>query len=739
MALKDFTQRQVTTRLGSVGLLVGPQTPAARRPLLLAIPGILAPVDPIAGHGVALGMLAEACILQLPVSRANAVASCALADLSAMVGEILETEFAARQVVLLGVSTGAVIALGVRARNLARVVAVEPPLVTRTLWPLTRSLPEHLRSQNDPVANAFALEALGLGPQGASPRDHTGLLRDLSVPVDVLLGSEPLMPPRELKRLPSLVDEAERRRLAATPGVRLHVAPDAGHNVLAHAPRLAAAVLGEACRRAAAILTPERLRLDEPLLEATPLTAQRILYRGADGAAFAEACRRRNPACEVEIAGGADGATSRTADVDVLVLGETPPPEALAQLAPRLRPQGTLVVRWTDLETTPQAALPPLGFALREPVDEGGTGVWRTRKPAAGAAPAPALKVRTVAYATVMMDIRTRLPTQALQTDPELRVTYERPPFTFPPGPREAPKILLLQRPAELRPEVWRDFIAEMIRDGWLVVMEFDDDPLLVAEVQGRPVVEEEVARMGYVHAIQTASPPLLDLFRRYNPETVLFPNAAFDLPPFPQGPRPPKVFYGAALRGGYAVAVARALAPAAEACPDVEFVVIGDREVFDALPGPRKRYYDYMSYEAYLELMADCAVSLSPIEALPRREAKSDAKFIDAARAGVLTIASPTIYDRVIRHGENGLLAREIEDWAPLLVQALTNAAGRERMARQAWEEVRDGRMFAHQAQARRDWYRDLWRRREALNEALMARMPGLRERVAALTPAGR
>jgi hypothetical protein len=735
VALKDFTQKQVQTRLGPVGLWMAPAAPAARRPLLFAIPGVLSSLDPIVGQGLALGMLAEICILQLPVSRANAVASCRLADLSAMVGEILETDFAERQVALLGVSSGAVIALGVRARNLARIIAIEPPLATQMLWPLVNTLPDHLRRENDPVANAFSLEALGIGPDGASPRDHSGVLQGLRVPVDVLLGSDPFMPPRALQRLPSLVGEAERRRLAATPGVRLHVAADAGHNVLAHAPRIGSAVLGEACRRAAALQTPDRLRVDEPLLEATPLTARHILYRGAEGSAFAEACRRRNPACGVEIADGAPGPVS---DFDVLVLGEAPPPGALAELSARLRPQGTLVVRWTDLERAPQAVLEPLGLRLREPVDDAGTGVVRAQKLAAGVTPGPALKVRTIAYAPLLMDIRTRLPTQALQSDPELRVTYERPPFKIPPEPREAPKILLLQRPAEVRLEVWRGFIAEMIRDGWLVVLEFDDDPLLVAEVQGRPVVEEEIARMGFVHAIQTSSPPLLDLFRRYNPETVLFSNAAFDLPPFPQAPKPPKVFYGAAIRGPYAVRVAGALAPAVEACPDIEFVVIGDREVFDALPGSRKRYYDYMSYEAYLELMAECAISLSPIEALLRREAKSDAKFVDAARAGVLTIASPTIYDRVIRHGENGFLAAEVEDWAPLLIRALTEAPLRERMARQAWEEVGGERMFACQAAARRDWYWDLWRRREDLNAALIERMPGLRAQMAALAAAG-
>jgi glycosyltransferase involved in cell wall biosynthesis len=211
----------------------------------------------------------------------------------------------------------------------------------------------------------------------------------------------------------------------------------------------------------------------------------------------------------------------------------------------------------------------------------------------------------------------------------------------------------------------------------------------------------------------------------------VMFPHAAFAVRPFPERERPARVFYGGVLRGRYPVEVARALGPAIEQHPQAEFVVIGDREVFDALPTTAKRYYDYMPFEAYLHLMSECAISLSPIEALPMRDTKSDAKFLDASRAGVLTIASPTIYERTIEHGVNGLLAPQVEHWAPLLARALSDEPWRQGMARRAWAQVRDTRMFADQVAAREDWYRDLWSRRAELNEALMGRMPGLREAV--------
>ena len=114
--------------------------------------------------------------------------------------------------------------------------------------------------------------------------------------------------------------------------------------------------------------------------------------------------------------------------------------------------------------------------------------------------------------------------------------------------------------------------------------------------------------------------------------------------------------------------------------------------------------------------------------------DTKSDAKFLDAARAGALTIGSPTVYADTIADGVNGLIAREVEDWPRLLAKALAEPAWTRELARRAWEEVRDHRMFAHQLEARKSWYWSLWSRREALNRALMDRTPGLEAAVKAL-----
>ncbi|WP_372783461.1 hypothetical protein [Phenylobacterium sp.] len=731
VSLGDLVRRDVATRFGPIALWSRPGVFApSAKPMVLAIGGTFSPVEDLKNLPNALSVLADACIMRMPGADAPPLTSFAVSDIALAVGEFIEAVFPRRPVMLLGVSLGAVVALGVRARNLVRVVAIEPPLITGGLWPIVGPLREVLGRTTDLAAGDMVFEAFGVSAHETADRNYLSLLDGLRAPADVILGGEPLEPERPVKRFPSLVTAAARRRLAQDPRVRLHLIPEAGHNLLGQAAGPTQDIILEACRRASAVNPFDAAELDEPLLESTPLTARRLLYWGAHGETFRAAMAPTNPTAEIVVL--AEGETDLPGEggFDAIVAAAAPPAPMLARFAAALRPGGHLVARWTEPRQDVAGQLAPHGLKLREPVDEAGTGVIRAQK--REGRPEPALHLKTVVYAGLLMDIRTRLPARALRSDPELQVAYETPPTRLPTLSPDTPKVVILQRSAELDAERWRPLLATAIQAGWIVVKEYDDHPRLIAELQGRPASEADMLRFGFAHAVQTSTPQLVEAFRPYNPEVVMFPNSAFDLAPFIEGDRPPRVFYGGMIRGDYAVDVARSLRPVVAEHPETEFVVIGDQRFFEALPTERKHYHGYMSFEGYLRLMSECAISLSPIAPLPLRETKSDAKFIDGSRSGALTIASPTIYGRVIEHGVNGLLAPEIADWAPLLSQALGDQDLRSRLARRAWDYVREERMFAGQIARRRAWYRDLWSRREALNEALMQRVPGLREMVA-------
>jgi glycosyltransferase involved in cell wall biosynthesis len=331
------------------------------------------------------------------------------------------------------------------------------------------------------------------------------------------------------------------------------------------------------------------------------------------------------------------------------------------------------------------------------------------------------------AFAPHLMDIRTRLPAEALKADPHLSVRYSEPPVRLPELPAGKPKVVVLQRPGALPKSRWRKFMAHCIARQWVVVVECDDHPQAIAQIRNAVASPTVWQKITHCHAVQTSTARLAAVFAARNPEVKVFANAVFDLPPFPDEPRPERVFYGAVGRGAFAVGLAASLGPVVRDFPDVEFVVVGDRDVFDALPTANKQYHPYLPYADYLDLMSGCTIALSPLEGREFQDCKSDAKFLDAARGGALTIASPTVYAQTIQDGINGLIAREQADWARLLALALGDPARRREMARRAWEYVRDRRLFADQIAERRDWYLDLWARRNALTARLIERCPDL------------
>ncbi|MDB5467930.1 MAG: glycosyltransferase [Phenylobacterium sp.] len=492
---------------------------------------------------------------------------------------------------------------------------------------------------------------------------------------------------------------------------------------------------------------------DLALLSRVPLSAQCVRYIGAEPEAFEAAYRARNPNARFADAGAPDVPS------DILVLDDLGRLAADLSLAGGLAPGGYLVatippdrlaqarylVAMADAMGVGVLQLQPAVTATDQ-FDDRETNLasgWRTweappdvahgglvfvgRKGGPEQAP---LHVRLVAFAPRMLDIRTRLPANASRSDPGVVFAYQTRLDRLPPVPREEPKVLIIQRSAQIDPDFLRTGMASCIRAGWLVVSEFDDHPELVAAVTGDTVGPEHWRRFGYTHAVQTSTPDLAALIGRYNPDVKVFPNAVFDLEPFPE-PRPRRVFYGAIGRGPFARDVAGSLTSVTREFPDVEFVVVRDREVFDALPTRRKRFYDLMPYEDYLRLMATCCVSLAPMEDREHMATKSDAKFLDGASRGVVTLASPTVYSATISHGENGLIAQELGDWAPLLAETLRDKPLRMRLARNAWEYVRDRRMFAYQLPERTAWLRELAARRQELNAALVARVPGLAEAI--------
>jgi hypothetical protein len=131
--------------------------------------------------------------------------------------------------VVLGISTGNLVALGLRAGNICHRVAVEPFFQTEPLWPFIANSRERLQLQRSAEVSEymghFFWEVFGVAPTALENRDYRYLLDRIECPTDVLVGGLPLLPQRDLDEWPSFTSDEDRARLAANPLVSLNVGP----------------------------------------------------------------------------------------------------------------------------------------------------------------------------------------------------------------------------------------------------------------------------------------------------------------------------------------------------------------------------------------------------------------------------------------------------------------------------------------------------------------------------------
>lgn len=135
--------------------------------------------------------------------------------------QALAEAFPGRAFTAVGVSTGALVALSLPAKA---IVAVEPFLRTGHLWALFRNFAQLNLA---PQARAWVAQMFGAPGEGY---DYSDLLTALTTPTIALVGQDSLLPMRDIRALPSLCDEQDRRVLHGHPLVTVVETPG-GHAV----------------------------------------------------------------------------------------------------------------------------------------------------------------------------------------------------------------------------------------------------------------------------------------------------------------------------------------------------------------------------------------------------------------------------------------------------------------------------------------------------------------------------
>ena len=320
-------------------------------------------------------------------------------------------------------------------------------------------------------------------------------------------------------------------------------------------------------------------------------------------------------------------------------------------------------------------------------------------------------------------DVRVILPCQALAAEPGVRVAIQESGANLGLARAGEDKVFLWQRPILRRDDAF-SALRRLIERGNVVITEFDDHPKVLPDIQANGFLNYTG-----VHAVQTSTEPLAQLFRRWNPNVAVFPNALEKLPPLrAQRSGPLTLVFAALRREADAAPILPVLnAVIAESAQPVQVTVVHDRAFFDALATDRKTFHPMLPYARYLEVLDSAHINLIPLLDDEFRRMKSDVKFIESAAHGAVALASPTVYGRTLRHGETGMIFRNPREFGTHLRALIARPELRHSLARSAWEYVSRERMLSQQVGMRLAWYRELCERREELTAQLYARLPEL------------
>ncbi|MCX7381130.1 MAG: methyltransferase domain-containing protein [Alphaproteobacteria bacterium] len=297
---------------------------------------------------------------------------------------------------------------------------------------------------------------------------------------------------------------------------------------------------------------------------------------------------------------------------------------------------------------------------------------------------------------------------------------------SFDPGPVDPnqPRIFIFHRPL-LAGNPGLAPIRRLLDQGFVVVCEFDDHPAYIPVLQ-RPDIQNFRA----VHAIQTSTEPLAEVLRAQNPEVVVFPNAVNRM----QAPRNftdsshlTMMFAGINREDEWPQYVPALNAVAALAGERLNFRIVADRGLYDALDTPHKHFTPLCDYDTYQDLLAQSEICFMPLNDTPFNRCKSDLKYIEAATFRVAALASPIVYADSIVDGGTGLIFRTPQELQQRLVRLVANPDAARGLANAARADVTANRMLAAPIRARAAWYYSLWERREELNQQLLARVPEL------------
>ena len=321
-------------------------------------------------------------------------------------------------------------------------------------------------------------------------------------------------------------------------------------------------------------------------------------------------------------------------------------------------------------------------------------------------------------------DKRIHEPGQLLASIPGVRCVSQVRGADLKVGRADEQKVFIWQRPVLQYPQ-GVEMLQRLRKAGYLIVVEFDDDPRHWPKIP-----ENNYLTLRGAHCVQTSTPDLADFMREFNPYVEVFPNQILSLPKLKLKDEVAacRIFFCALNReqdwAALMPAINRVISDLGDA---VTFQVIHDKQFFDALDTPYKQFEATCDYARYLALLSQCDVGLLPLLDTEFNRYKSDLKWVEHAANGVVALASPTVYSNTIVSGVNGVIFDSEDDFEQQLRQLIHNKNWRDELITNAWKTVRASRLASQQTPLRYQWYRDMLNKYDVLDAQLCQRIPEL------------
>lgn len=337
---------------------------------------------------------------------------------------------------------------------------------------------------------------------------------------------------------------------------------------------------------------------------------------------------------------------------------------------------------------------------------------------------------RRLLIQTIIMDpkvcgtVRVLEPDQFSATIPGVRTISAPKTADLNVGLPAEEKVFIWQRTILYYPSDFRK-LKSLLDKGYLIVAEIDDNPLRRPEY-----AENHYLSYRGCHCVQTSTQPLANFLRQYNPNVVVFANQLAKIPYIYERTfshnNYHSIFFGAVNREEDWKEIMPIINQILSDYQDqIRVKVIHDVSFFESLNTANKEFYQFCSYDKYLEILSSCDISLLPLKDNQINQMKSDLKFLECAGYGVAVLASPTVYQHSINENETGLIYRSVEDFAAKLRLLINDKNYRQKIAINAYNWVKNNRLLCQHYHQRRDWYLQMRDELPRLNQELKSRVP--------------